>query len=82
MVSTIKNFSAFVGHIRAEHTISDISLALEQYMDFYSSDYEDDFLDSYIGEAKKLLDDFSKQLLKFAQDEVTKKNIEKTEAES
>lgn len=75
MVSTIKNFTAFVGHIRAENTISDISLCLERYMDFYSSDYEDDFLENYIGEAKRLLDEFSKHLLKMAEEEIQKKDV-------
>lgn len=70
MVAKIKNFRDFIGHVRASQTIDDISLNLERFMDFHSSDYEEEFLDNYIGEAKKLLDEFSKQVTKMAEEEI------------
>ena len=73
MSSKIKNFGVFVGHIRADNTISEISKQLESYMDFYSSDYEEEFLENYVGKAKELLDEFSTQILKMAEMEIVKR---------
>ena len=74
MVSKIKDFRAFMGHVRASQTIDDISVNLEGFMDFYSKDYEEEFLENYIGEAKKLLDEFSMQITKMAEEEIEKKD--------
>ncbi len=70
MTAKIKNLRGFVGHIRATQTIDDISMNLEKFMDYYSKDYEEEFLDNYIGEAKKLLDKFSIQIGKMAEEEI------------
>lgn len=82
MTSKIKNFRDFIGHIRAAQTIDDISMNLERFMDFYSSDYADEFLESYIGEAKKLLDEFSMQITKMADEEIVKKNDKPEQTQS
>lgn len=73
MTSTIKNFREFMGHVRAENTISELSSALESFMDFYSKDYTDEFLDNYVGKAKELLDECSKEILQMAENEIVKK---------
>lgn len=77
MSAQIKNLHDFIGHIRASQTIDDASANLDQFMDFYSKDYEEEFLDNYIGEAKRLLDEFSLQITKMAEEEIVERGNQK-----
>ena len=72
-MTEIKSLHAFVDAIRDSNTIDEIIMQLEHASDDMSSRYDDPMIDNYLTAAKKLLEEFSKEVGKIAQNEIVKK---------